>query len=330
NGDGTLAIVPALPSCASGESPIYSTSWGCASLVNTAGAYINPGWITSLVWSKLTSVPTQAAGWLTDAVVTSGSYTNPPWLVSLPFNKVTSTPTTLAGYGIADALGTSGGTVSGPIAFPNGSVTAPAVTFSTEVTTGLYHTTGALKVAVAGVDVARFNTVDLVVNQLSFDLANHDVSFARSATGVILASRDSTHGVTWDFTGDSVMFVKTRAGADAATVRSAAFNGGDGSAANPVFRFNNDSSTGVYRINSNNSVGLTAGGLATMVAGISGGNAIWRDGQNSDRFIFWGSGNPEGVVTAGVGALFLRRDGGAGSTFCVKESGSGNTGWACK
>lgn len=40
-----------------------------------------------------------------------------------------------------------------------------------------------------------------------------------------------------------------------------------------------------------------------------------------------GTGSPEGVVTAEVGTIYLRRDGGAGTTFYVKESGSGNTGW---
>lgn len=45
-------------------------------------------------------------------------------------------------------------------------------------------------------------------------------------------------------------------------------------------------------------------------------------------YIKYGSGSPEGVVTANVGSLFLRTDGGAGTTLYVKESGTGNTGWA--
>jgi hypothetical protein len=43
-----------------------------------------------------------------------------------------------------------------------------------------------------------------------------------------------------------------------------------------------------------------------------------------------GTGDPEGVVTANVGALFLRSDGGASTTLWVKESGSGSTGWVGK
>lgn len=47
-------------------------------------------------------------------------------------------------------------------------------------------------------------------------------------------------------------------------------------------------------------------------------------------FLFRGAGSPEGVLTAGVGSLYLRSDGGAGTTLYVKESGAGNTGWVAK
>jgi hypothetical protein len=47
-------------------------------------------------------------------------------------------------------------------------------------------------------------------------------------------------------------------------------------------------------------------------------------------YLRFGSGSPEGVVTAPTGAVYLRTDGGAGSTMYVKESGSGNTGWVAK
>jgi len=46
-----------------------------------------------------------------------------------------------------------------------------------------------------------------------------------------------------------------------------------------------------------------------------------------DRF---GSGSPESVVTAPVGAVYHRTDGGAGTSLYVKESGTGNTGWVAK
>ena len=46
-----------------------------------------------------------------------------------------------------------------------------------------------------------------------------------------------------------------------------------------------------------------------------------------DRF---GSGSPESVVTAPIGAVYHRTDGGAGTSLYVKESGTGNTGWIAK
>jgi hypothetical protein len=47
--------------------------------------------------------------------------------------------------------------------------------------------------------------------------------------------------------------------------------------------------------------------------------------------LFLGTGDPEGVVRADLGALFLRADGGAGSTLYVKEDDAAqNTGWAAK
>jgi hypothetical protein len=45
---------------------------------------------------------------------------------------------------------------------------------------------------------------------------------------------------------------------------------------------------------------------------------------------FFGTGSPEGVVTASPGSTFRRNNGGAGTAFYVKESGTGNTGWIAK
>lgn len=41
----------------------------------------------------------------------------------------------------------------------------------------------------------------------------------------------------------------------------------------------------------------------------------------------YGSGSPEGTVTASVGELYRRTDGGPGTTLYIKESGAGSTGW---
>lgn len=42
----------------------------------------------------------------------------------------------------------------------------------------------------------------------------------------------------------------------------------------------------------------------------------------------FGEGDPENVVTAPVGTLYLRTDGGTGTTLYVKEANSDDTGWA--
>lgn len=53
--------------------------------------------------------------------------------------------------------------------------------------------------------------------------------------------------------------------------------------------------------------------------------------QNRNARIYAGTGNPEGVVTAYRGSLYLRTDGGNGYTFYVKETGDNiNTGWVAK
>lgn len=45
-------------------------------------------------------------------------------------------------------------------------------------------------------------------------------------------------------------------------------------------------------------------------------------------FDTFGSGTPEGAITANIGSVFRRTDGSTGTTLYVKESGTGNTGWA--
>lgn len=74
--------------------------------------------------------------------------------------------------------------------------------------------------------------------------------------------------------------------------------------------------------------GTTTGSKYLAIAH-NGTNASLTDSATS-CLIKWGSGSPEGVVTAPVGSLYLRTDGGASTTLYIKESGSGNTGWIAK
>jgi hypothetical protein len=53
-------------------------------------------------------------------------------------------------------------------------------------------------------------------------------------------------------------------------------------------------------------------------------------GELRDQADFYGTGSPEGVVTAPPGKLYRNLAGGASTTLYVKESGTGNTGWIAK
>ena len=55
--------------------------------------------------------------------------------------------------------------------------------------------------------------------------------------------------------------------------------------------------------------------------------AIAAAGPHAGNDVFVGDGSPEGVVTAGIGTLYLRSDGSSGTVLYIKESGTGSTGW---
>lgn len=50
----------------------------------------------------------------------------------------------------------------------------------------------------------------------------------------------------------------------------------------------------------------------------------------SPQRLYSGTGSPENVVAATIGAIYVDEAGGIGSTLYVKEAGSGDTGWAAK
>ena len=76
---------------------------------------------------------------------------------------------------------------------------------------------------------------------------------------------------------------------------------------------------------------ITASGPDDKFEVLPSGRIRLANNEGEGAQIICGSGSPEGLVTAPVGSIFLRKsDGGAGSTFYVKESGAGNTGWVAK
>ena len=94
----------------------------------------------------------------------------------------------------------------------------------------------------------------------------------------------------------------------------------DGNLGNFVMRVDNSNRDQVFRVDA-----------ATRDCYV--GNTLYMSNgptASADRGIFIGDGTPEGIVTAAIGSLFMRRDGGAGTSLYVKESGTGNTGWVAK
>lgn len=112
-----------------------------------------------------------------------------------------------------------------------------------------------------------------------------------------------------------------------------------------IYSLTSNTYSDLYAINNIMAKGLnTAGafwnaeGLAVIGANVTTAYSVTAyggvrynllDQQNQTRIVF-GNGSPEGVVTAGVGSLYLRQNGGAGTSLYVKQSGTGNTGWAAK
>jgi hypothetical protein len=59
------------------------------------------------VFSRTGNVTAQSADYSAFYPLLAGSYVNPSWIISLPWSKITSTPTTLSGYAITDAVPSS-------------------------------------------------------------------------------------------------------------------------------------------------------------------------------------------------------------------------------
>lgn len=57
-------------------------------------------------------------------------------------------------------------------------------------------------------------------------------------------------------------------------------------------------------------------------------NVVAGDGQTVK--VYSGYATPEAQISAGIGSIYLRKDGGANTTLYVKESGTGATGWVAK
>jgi len=93
-----------------------------------------------------------------------------------------------------------------------------------------------------------------------------------------------------------------------------------------------DTGTGMYQATSGTySVAVSAGATGERVRfqanGINllNGRVTWDASETI--FDLFGSGSPEGSITASIGSVYRRSNGGTATTLYIKESGTGNTGW---
>lgn len=105
---------------------------------------------------------------------------------------------------------------------------------------------------------------------------------------------------------------------------------------------------GIYTVNASgaptraldfdSSAEVLSGMCVVVSEGTANKDSIWQLTTNASitvgttALVFFpihlqGTGSPESVVTAPIGATFRRTDGSTGTTLYVKESGTGNTGW---
>jgi hypothetical protein len=112
----------------------------------------------------------------------------------------------------------------------------------------------------------------------------------------------------------------------------------DGSGISGYFSYNSNGNLYVADNTGSNFTSFSLGGNSTSPSfRVISNTSVDLKTLNNASYVGWqslyeryGSGSPEGVVTAPVGCTYKRTDGGTGTAFYVKESGSGNTGWVAK
>ena len=73
----------------------------------------------------------------------------------------------------------------------------------------------------------------------------------------------------------------------------------------------------------------TATNMLTLITVVEGWQSECEFKSFNPELLFYGTGSPEGAVTAPLGAIYINLSGGAGTTIYAKESGNyTNTGWS--
>ena len=100
--------------------------------------------------------------------------------------------------------------------------------------------------------------------------------------------------------------------------------------ADGIINLSNNAQDNITRVNWGSTTSAypsIARNAATLEFKLADNSAFTATQSLYDRF---GSGSPEGVVTAPIGAVYHNTTGGAGTAVYHKESGTGNTGWIAK
>jgi hypothetical protein len=229
-------------------------------------------------------------------------------------------------------------TLTVPFRSPDGSVGATGFGFTSEAGLGFYRLGAGQMVAAAAGERALFSSAGVTVSGGGF-LFSPTGSFAQDTALNRLAAKvvafGPTTGVTLRWSTDGQLDIRNFANSAAGnltlgTIIATGSNSQFGStsftstvtlASGTRFLWNGvgrmwSSVDGIFHL-------TTANELNDVLIDTAGGS--------TGRMLKWGSGAPEGAVTASIGSIYLRVDGGAGTTFCVKETGtSSNTGWVCK
>jgi len=158
------------------------------------------------------------------------------------------------------------------------------------------------------------------------------VAFQVSATNT--ASGGSTLLADFQVGGSSVAYINKAGTMNLAATNAASYGWAGRSRiwcnADGIINLSNNAQDNITRVNWGSTTSAypsIARNAATLEFKLADNSAFTATQSLYDRF---GSGSPESVVTAPIGAVYHRTDGGAGTSFYVKESGSGNTGWISK
>lgn len=172
------------------------------------------------------------------------------------------------------------------------------------------------------------NTIEQTVSSYAINVVSSDhctitgnqLTGASTATkGIVLDT--STGGaisgnVIKDFTQNAVLLYA----ASAVTLDGITISGNE---------FKNTNNQVSSQLSSGGALGTNIRVVGNAGSSRNGKSANWRNFKD-DILEAWGTGDPEGVLTAGIGSSYHRTDGGAGTCWYVKESGAGNTGWVGK